>query len=115
LSFLSGPFTTAYQSYNIDMGLGFYDKEANDCDNFSSGAAHFMNFLHYQTPNRKFPNAGIAFGVFDYKRKDGTYHSINIAIVVSNEKIKVVFYEPQTYSIVGLTNQEIWSCIRWHF
>jgi hypothetical protein len=127
LNFVRGAFSNGFRSYMAAMGMNDYILNENDCDKYSNAAVHYMNFLHHQTSDKK-RGTGIAIGIFDYIRgKDVTFnefgspltvnagHSINVIILRHNNEIKVVFYEPQTYSIVELTPAEIWSCTRWYF
>lgn len=112
-NYIKNDFAGAFRSFLFQLDSGGWRAEENDCDDFALGAAFFMNFLHHNTAN-KVNKTGIAFGEFFYE-KDGAGHAINVAIVREDAKIKVIFFEPQTYSIITLTRKETESCVYWRF
>jgi hypothetical protein len=115
LSFIQGQFSEGLRSFFWSLSSGAWTPEGNDCDDFALGAAFYMGYLHHST-QYKVEVSGIAFGEFYYIRDSGEGHAINVALVKNKDgAIKVVFYEPQTYSIVELSKSEIQSCIFWRF
>jgi hypothetical protein len=90
-----------------------WTEEDNDCDNFADVASWFAQYLHHNTPN-KLQKTGLAFGSFWYNKDDGSGgHAINFFLYRENGQAKVGFYEPQTQSIVRLSEGEIASCSFW--
>ena len=84
--------------------------EENDCDNFSSMSYSFAQILHHNTKN-KINNTGLCFGEFWYTKDiNKVKHAINVIIVYENDRYKVLFFEPQTQSIVELSKTEKESC-----
>jgi hypothetical protein len=112
--YISGPFSDSLRSFLFQLNSNQWKTDQNDCDDFSIAALFLMSFLHHNTVN-KVTSTGIAFGEFHYIRDIGGAHAINVAIVRESDKLKLVFYEPQTYSIVDLSKQEIESCVFWRF
>ena len=115
ISYINGEFSNSLRSFLFNLSSAEWKTESNDCDDFAMAACFLMNFLHHNTVN-KVKNTGIAFGEFYYYKQGVGYHAINVAVVRDeNQKIKVVFFEPQTYSIVELNKEEIESCVFWRF
>jgi len=98
-----------------DLKQGSWVSESNDCDDFSKISASFAHVLHHNTP-RKQPNTGLAFGEFYYNiNGDPTKgHAINFALAKTKDnKVKLVFFEPQEFKVITLTKEEIASCQNW--
>lgn len=113
-SYIEGGFSTALKSFLFQLNSNEWKTEENDCDDFAVAAFFLMSFLHHNTAH-KVSQTGLAFGEFHYMRADGQGHAINVAIAREGEKLSLVFYEPQTYSIVELSKEEIESCVFWRF
>jgi hypothetical protein len=89
--------------------------ESNDCDDFSKMAAAFAHLIHNNTPAH-LKGTSLAVGEFYYKINgdNSQGHAINFAIVKTKEgKAKVVFMDPQTLSVVQLSEREVQSCDNW--
>lgn len=114
IEYITNQFSQNLKGFFFSLNSQGWKEQENDCDDFALGACFLMNFLHHNTVD-KIRNTGIAFGEFYYIREQGGGHAINVAIVKDNLEVKVVFYEPQTYSIVTLTQKEIESCVFWRF
>ncbi len=119
-NFIGTDFSVALKSFFSQMGDSDYTSGENNCNVFSLGSSYFMKHLHHNTKTNKLDNTGIAFGEFYYIKEgaDGGGHAINVSIVndknITNKFI-VLFYEPQTCSIVQLTQTEIESCVFYRF
>ena len=74
----------------------------NDCDNYSLYGRTVANILNVH--NTKKINAGIAVGELGYV--GSLYgHAINFIITSDNfGNVKVIYYEPQAYQIITLTD-----------
>lgn len=81
----------------------------NDCDNFARAYCVFAQDAHADTPLND--DEGLAVGEFCYVRSSGEAH----AIVVALTDVGLVYIEPQTGEVLGLTPQEKSSCFRVSF
>lgn len=113
--FVEGEFSRALGAFISSMGTSGYKSSENDCDDYARAAAFFMGFLHHNTVH-KISDTGIAFGEFYYTKAGAGGHAINVFLVhEEGNKVKILFYEPQTCSIVILSKEEIESCEYWRF
>lgn len=110
---LVGAFSDAYGKFIFQLHENSWKAEENDCDDFARGCAFFAQLLHHNTV-KKLQNDGIAVGEFWYVKDEGDGHAINFAIVrVSPDKLKLMFYEPQTQKQIVLSTKEIHNCLFW--
>lgn len=118
---IAGDFARAFRTFLNEFRIAHYVPDLNDCDDFTFAAVFFMQLLHRRgqvehPPHRR---TALAFGEFWYRRDIGGMHAINLALVRStnngplttdNGPYAPVFFEPQTQTIVTLTQKEIQSC-----
>ena len=118
--FIETDFAVALKTFFVKMGEADYVNVEQNCNKFALGATFFMDYLHHNTTN-KLSDTGIAFGEFYYTRSaanGGGGHAINITIIANKNgtnQFTVLFFEPQTYSLVQLTQEEIESCEFYRF
>jgi hypothetical protein len=104
---------TITKNLQQDLKQLHWTSDSNDCDDFAKMTAAFVHLLHYNSPN-KMSETSIAFGEFYYFKNMGGKHAINFVICKTKSgDFKLMFFEPQTYSVVKLTEQEIKSCTNW--
>ena len=105
VNFLRGAFASALWSFQNFFAVMSWTEEANDCDDFARLAAAFAQILHYLTPGRPECSA-LAVGEFWFQKDNGGGgHAINVACC-GLEASDVVFYEPQTRTVLHLTDTE---------
>lgn len=104
-------FSPAFKHFLSATKNWLYAAEKNDCDDFSEDARYFARLLH-RLSNKAF-RKGLAFGIYTYNRDAGGGHAINFFITRDDNTNTYViyFYEPQTQSIVELSQQERASCL----
>lgn len=93
-----------------------YQSESNDCDDFAGAARSFSQELNNATPN--VGKRALAFGELHYVKdmgpnKDGVHHAINFAIVKKDDKLDVIFFEPQNGFVIKLNEAEKASIYVW--
>ncbi len=100
-------FKPHWFSYKTRNNL-IYRFESSDCDNFS---------LHCLLAAQELSSDGkpICVGYLAYRKSITGPHAINIFLIEENDKIKVIFFEPQTDEIIGLSKAELASCFFWMF
>ncbi len=76
-----------------------------DCDNFASLYCALLQVCH-KAGNTT--SDGISVGEFWYITEDGSGHAIVTAIVGDNQ---VIYIEPQSGSVLSLTDKERYSCL----
>ncbi len=105
VNFLRRAFASALWSFQNFFAVLSWTEEANDCDDFARISAGFAQILHYLTPGRPAQSA-LAVGEFWYQKDNfGGGHAINVACC-GLEPSDVVFYEPQTRTVVHLSDTE---------
>jgi hypothetical protein len=93
------------------LKLGFvYQKGRWDCDKFAHEAVAVVHRLHYA--NRSSEN-GIAFGEVWFKRFAGGWHAVNFVFLDVQGEIKIMFYEPQSFEPLRLSNAELQTVAFW--
>lgn len=105
---IESEFSNGLSSFQSEMGISTWSEESNDCDKFSIATSFYAKWLNHSSPNRNV-NASIACGEVFYKKSSVGNHAINFFIIMEKSKLKVIFYEPQTRSIVTLNPEEIRS------
>jgi hypothetical protein len=109
LSYLQHEFSHALTANLTAQGLMGYDVESNDCDDFAVEAWALMRRCHSRTIKQEgYVRCSIAFGCWQYRpaNSNGATHIINCAVIDNG----LVFYEPQTQSVIQLTDEEISTC-----
>jgi len=103
-------FSEAFKVFLRQLDALGYKVDKNDCDNFAVHCYSFALLLHNRDP--KAYQKGFAMGMYHYTTDKGTGHAINIFVTVDPDTntYEVAFYEPQTQSIVRLSEQEKASC-----
>src|SRR5574341_626886 len=106
--FIEKEFAAALQKFYWQLRVNQWLPEKGDCDDFARGAAFFASLLHRRTHGA--PDAGIAFGEFWYfsETLNGS-HAINVAIT-KTDRLHLVFFEPQQFRVIPLTETEVQSC-----
>lgn len=104
-SWIEKEFSQGLAAFQFQMGIDKWSSESNDCDKFAIAASFYCKWLNHSSPNRKY-SAGIACGEIYYIRDAGGGHAINFFLTSDGDKIKTVFYEPQTRMIVALSENE---------
>lgn len=104
---IANEFAAAFTSER-NRWVGLYRNGCSDCDDFAEFAVTFAKFLFRNTEDRP-KDAALAFGEFWYVTPQGG-HAINLAICREGDELKLVFFEPQSSSVVRLTRKEIESC-----
>jgi hypothetical protein len=100
------PYWFEYRKRNNLM----YDVNTTSCEAFSF-QCHFAS----QEIEKMNVTVGVFFYTPDKMKGTGTGHAINIVEINEDDKVKVVFFEPQTSQFVNLTKEEIASCSFWYF
>lgn len=88
-----------------------YRQGINDCDDYTLAGVVLARRAYYEI-YRDFRPVSILFGEFHYIRRDGVNHAINCFITPQRT---LLFFEPQSNSLVSLTKEEIMSCTFWRF
>jgi hypothetical protein len=101
-------FSEGLKSFQDEIGISSWASESNDCDKFAITTSFYAKWLNHLSPNRNL-NASIACGEVYYNKSGSGPHAINFFLVFENEKLKVLFYEPQVRSIISLNSDEIKS------
>lgn len=102
-----------YLSTQVIDTLKGWQAQARDCDKYSrvvQALGQMAHALQWETKNSA--PAGLALGVFNYKRDNGEGgHSINCMITKDSgeEEFHLRFFEPQTAKEVFLSQAEIRS------
>lgn len=108
---IQSEFSAGLSAFQFQMGMNNWTSESNDCDKFASATTFYAKWLNHSSPNRSFA-ASLACGEVYYKRGNGG-HAINFFIIKDQEKLKILFYEPQTRLFVSLTDVEVSSIFFW--
>jgi hypothetical protein len=88
--------------------LGYsYRLESEDCDDFSLLALWYARRSH----GLRRKGTGLAFGEFNYTRRIGGAHAINLFVCRENGLLVARFYEPQLFREISLTTEEMQSCV----
>ena len=113
--FIENEYSSGLRKFFNDLNFT-YSKGDQDCRSFALGATFYVDHLHHIEKD-KIQNSALAFGEFYYQKEgaDGGGHAINVVITKDSNKYLVLFYEPQTYSIVILSKTEIESCEFYRF
>jgi hypothetical protein len=100
------PYWATYRNRNNLM----YDVNTTSCEAFSF-QCHFAS--------QEIEKYNITVGVFFYTPDKyvgtGIGHAINVIEINENDKVQIVFFEPQTSQIVTLSNTELASCSFFYF
>ena len=99
-------FAPAFARWAAKQGLEGYRKNSRDCDKWSGFAVVFAQAMHAASGLE----TGLAFGTFDFLREDSTPHRLCAFVYLEDGPPQVGFFEPQTQSVVTLTEMEICSC-----
>ena len=87
-----------------------YDVNTTSCEAFSF-QCHFAS----QEIEKVNITVGVFFYMPDNKVGSGIGHAINVILINEDDKIKAVFFEPQTSKFVNLSKSELASCSFWYF
>ena len=93
-------FTMQFYDYYNDFGKK-YGISNIDCDDYALMAASYAKLT-----TKRGPNLGIPFGEYYFWKDDGTKHAINFAILNENAGLKLIFFEPQNFKPVILSETE---------
>lgn len=102
---IAGKLVPAWFEYRSKNNLT-YNVDTTSCEAFSF-QCHFAA--------QKIENINVTVGVFFYMKNNIGGHAINVILVNDGEKIKPVFFEPQTSQIVNLSKNELASCRFFYF
>lgn len=97
-SWVSEVFAKKYKSFTSLISSKYNRKF--ECDDFAREAAYFCSLLEN----------GVACGEFWFFLSTGQRHAINFFVCKDEE---LVFFEPQTYSIINLDIDEMRNCLNW--
>jgi len=75
-----------------------------DCDNFADAFKVFA--AGYYQQNIESDAEGIAIGVAHYQTSNRGGHAINILYIENNNKVEIIFMEPQNGEILNLSKEE---------
>jgi len=93
------PYYNYYVKILKSFGVASYRSDW-DCDDFASLYANVAQICHRKMTSGK---EGLAVGECYYKKENGEYHAVNVAIVENND---IVFVEPQTGGELELNSCE---------
>jgi len=93
-----------YEYFLKKLNIHIYKKETNDCDDFVI-AFYIFSRIEYKAAVKSY-NSNICVGEFVYSKTSGEVHAINIIVVLTENVPEVLFYEPQTFSFINLTDLE---------
>lgn len=114
LRWVEKDFSGGFWQFKNEMGIATFQPEAWDCDKFAIAASFYAKWLNAASPNRNVSGA-LAMGELYYWRSgnpaDG--HAINFFVVQVGDSLQIVCYEPQTHSVVTLTEAERQSVFFW--
>ena len=114
LRWIQSDFSNGFWQFKNEMGIATFQPEAWDCDKFAIAASFYAKWLNAASPNRNV-SAGLCIGELFYRKHgDRTQgHAINFFVVLVGESLQIVCYEPQTHSVVTLTEAERRSVFFW--
>jgi hypothetical protein len=110
ISSLENQIFPGYWKWLSNMKLTQYSNKWN-CINYSETFKVFSDIYHVS--NTKSKADSIAIGTIKYisesRAENNTpgHHSINVGLISQDDKIKPIFIEPQTCSIIDLKEKEI--------
>lgn len=96
---ISEVFASKYSSFVSSM-KSKYSRANFECDDWARECAYFASI--YQN--------GLAFGEFWFYKDSGERHAVNFFITNENE---LMFFEPQEFRLINLTENEMRSCLGW--
>lgn len=93
-----------YEYFLRKLNIHTYKKDTNDCDDFVR-AFYLFSRIEYKNVVKP-SDSNICVGEFVYSKTSGEVHAINIVVVLTDNVPEVLFYEPQTFSFINLTDLE---------
>lgn len=105
---IKNDFSAGLFEFQAFFGISRWSTESNDCDKFALATVFYAHWLHEKSPNRTV-SAGITCGEVYYISSRGGPHAINFFVVSNKGELQVIFYEPQTCSIIQLSPAELKS------
>lgn len=98
------PFFQEYKSKNkIDYKAG-----RADCDDFAMHARLCAQSLGVD-------GQSVAFGLYFYRTAELSGHAINLVPVLNEDKIELLFFEPQLNKQIELSLDQKANCVFWYF
>jgi hypothetical protein len=105
-----GGFARGLQLEQARLGVRDYVEGKNVCNHFARHAADYAAQCHLIT--RYGPDkCSLAFGEFWLPNDAAACHAVNVFVIRQNEGLHLRFFEPQTCQLVGLTPDQISSCV----
>lgn len=112
-AWVKGKFIDLLRAFQFTLKQTHYAAESNDCDDFAKMAAAFARLVHSNDKNKP-KGTAIAIGEFYYKVDGGGNHAINFAVArAADGRPTLVFFDPQTWAVLRLSQVEISSCANW--
>ena len=105
-------FFTNLKFVQDQLGVYTYEETVNDCDDFGRFCSAYARLLHARTKERP-PGTALAVGDMCYYSvapsvtDSGRKHYINLAICKVDDKLVVLFIEPQLPGFVKLTPEQL--------
>lgn len=112
LRWVEQDFSSGLWQFQNEMGIATWSAESNDCDKFSIAASFYAKWLNHSSPNRNVA-AGLALGELYYFKNGTQGHAINFFVIQVGTNLQIVCYEPQTRSVVALSEAERRSVFFW--
>jgi hypothetical protein len=111
---ISTTYSTSLDKFFFSLGNLKWAEDSHDCDNFAVGGLFWAQQLH-ASMYAKTGKSGLAVGEFWYTRDDLVNHAINIFIIFEDNQYKLVFYDPQLFKIVQLSDVEQFNALYYRF
>lgn len=106
-------FYPKFRKELFDKGLSKAHNESWDCDDFALKAKVLAQELNHQSLNKG--RAALAVGKLNFVKEGLGKHAVNIFLIEDNDKIILMFLEPQNGSIYKLSKEEKLSTLSFHF
>lgn len=103
---VSDRVSDGFRTFVRSLGMFGWEYDSGDCDDFSKAFTVYLKSVVRNKKNVFTPAVGEVYYIKEQDIVD-VPHAINFIVVFENDDIKILWYEPQFFDFVELTNTEI--------